>query len=127
MSANRSQPADIRPAGSVDTGLAAGVADIAENPKELAFVELDAAHLPRALPDVDAAAINTNYALEAGLDPRRDAIAVENANSPYANLIVVRSEDQDAKWVGTLVSAYQTSKVRKFFRSEFDGAIVPAF
>jgi D-methionine transport system substrate-binding protein len=72
-------------------------------------------------------ACNTNYALEAGLDPRRDAIAVENADSPYANLIVVRSQDQDANWVDTLVSAYQTPEVREFIRSEFDGAIVPAF
>jgi D-methionine transport system substrate-binding protein len=110
-----------------DAGLTAGVADIAENPKELAFVELDAAQLPRALPDVDAAAINTNYALEAGLDPRHDAIAVEDADSPYANLIVVRSQDQDANWVDTLVSTYQTPEVRDFIRSEFDGAIVPAF
>lgn len=110
-----------------DAGLTAGVADIAENPKDLEFVELDAAQLPRALPDVAAAAINTNYALEADLDPRRDAIAVEDADSPYANLIVVRSEDKDAAWVATLVNAYQTPKVRQYIEEEFDGAIVPAF
>jgi D-methionine transport system substrate-binding protein len=108
-------------------GLTAGVADILENPKGLDFVELDAAQLPRALPDVDAAAINTNYALEAGLDPRSDALAVEAADSPYANLIVVRGEDKDAPWVKTLVAAYQTPQVRAFIRDTFDGAIVPAF
>ncbi|MBK1696612.1 MetQ/NlpA family ABC transporter substrate-binding protein [Rhodovibrio salinarum] len=108
-------------------GLTAGVSDIADNPKELEFVELDAAQLPRALPDVDAAAINTNYALEADLDPRQDAIAVEDADSPYANIIVVRSEDRNAAWVDTLIQAYQTPEVRQYIRDTFDGAIVPAF
>lgn len=110
-----------------ETGLTPGVLDITENPKDLSFVEIDAAQLPRSLPDVAAAAINTNYALEAGLNPLEDAILIEDAESPYANLIVVRSEDADAPWVQTLVNAYQTDEVRTFIEETFDGAVVPAF
>ena len=115
--------------GRIDeaAGLTAGVADITENPKNLQFYELDAAQLPRSLDDVDAAAINTNYALEADLNPLEDAIAIEDAESPYANLIVVRSEDRDAPWVKTLIESYQTQEVRDFIVNTFQGAVVPAF
>jgi D-methionine transport system substrate-binding protein len=108
-------------------GLTPGILDITENPKNLAFIEIDAAQLPRALEDVAAAAINTNYALEAGLNPLEDAIAIESAESPYANLIVVRREDEQAPWVKTLVEAYQNAEVRDFIRATFKGAVVPAF
>lgn len=108
-------------------GLTPGIIDITENPKQLAFVEIDAAQLPRALPDVAAAAINTNYALEAGLNPLKDAIAIESAESPYANLIVVRREDEQAPWVKALVEAYHTPQVRDFINQTFKGAVVPAF
>ncbi|HET8728800.1 MAG TPA: MetQ/NlpA family ABC transporter substrate-binding protein [Alphaproteobacteria bacterium] len=108
-------------------GLTAGVVDIVENPKGLEFIELDAAQLPRSLADVDAAAINTNYALEADLNPTRDAIAIEDAESPYVNLIVVQAEDQDAPWVETLVESYQTPEVRKFIEETFQGAVVPGW
>ncbi|HKU96745.1 MAG TPA: MetQ/NlpA family ABC transporter substrate-binding protein, partial [Vineibacter sp.] len=73
-----------------DAGLRATVPDIVDNPRKIRIIELDAAQLPRALEDVDAAAINTNYAVQAGLQPKRDAIAIEAADSPYANLIAVR-------------------------------------
>ena len=63
------------------------VADITENPKRLRIVELEAAQLPRALDDVDAAAINTNYAITAGLQPTRDAIAIERSGVPRRNLV----------------------------------------
>jgi len=108
-------------------GLTAGVIDITANPKDLKFVELDAAQLPRSLPDVAAAAINTNYALEAGLNPLKDAVVIEDADSPYANIIVVRAEDKDAEWVKTLVETYQTDAVRQFILDRFEGAVVPAF
>jgi len=108
-------------------GLTAGVPDVAENPRGLKFVELDAAQLPRALPDVAAAAINTNYALEADLVPMRDAIVIEDANSPYANIFVVRTQDRGAPWVREIVSTYQTAPVRDFILKTFKGAIVPAF
>ncbi|MFX6160430.1 MetQ/NlpA family ABC transporter substrate-binding protein, partial [Acinetobacter baumannii] len=79
--------------------------DIVENPKKLEIVELDAAQLPRSLDDVTAAAINTNFALEAGIDPVKDAIARESADSPYANVIVVRKADKDKPWVAKLVKS----------------------
>lgn len=108
-------------------GLKAGPADVAENPKNLKFIELDAAQLPRSLDDVDAAVINTNYALEAGLRPTQDSIAIEGAESPYANLIVVRSEEKDADWVKTLVEAYHDDSVKAFIIEEFEGAVIPAW
>lgn len=108
-------------------GLTAGVLDIVGNPHDLAFVEIDAAQLPRSLPDVDAAAINTNYALEAGLNPTEDSLVIEGAESPYANLIVVRSEDKNAPWVASLIAAYQTPEVRGFIEKTFQGAVVPAW
>lgn len=108
-------------------GLTPSPLDIAENPKNLKFTEVDAAQLPRVLPDVAAAAINTNYALEAGLNPLKDAIAIESANSPYANIIVVRGENLDASWAKTLVASYHTDTVRQFILDRFEGAVVPAF
>lgn len=110
-----------------EDGLKAGPADVTENPKNLQFVELDAAQLPRSLDDVDAAVINTNYALEAGLRPTVDAIAIEGAESPYANLIVVRSEDKDAEWVKTLVESYNNDQIRDFINTEFEGALIPSW
>ncbi len=108
-------------------GLSATPIDIAENPKKLKIVELDAAQLPRALPDVAIAAINTNYALEANLVPTRDAIAIEAADSPYANIFVVKTKDKDAEWVKKLVEVYHTAPVREFILKTFKGAVVPAF
>jgi len=110
-----------------EAGLKAGSADVTENPKNLQFAELDAAQLPRSLDDVDAAVINTNYALEAGLHPKTDAIAIEGTESPYANLIVVRSEDKDAEWVKTLVESYNNDKIRDFINEEFKGALIPSW
>ncbi|WP_270935574.1 MetQ/NlpA family ABC transporter substrate-binding protein [Falsiroseomonas oryzae] len=105
----------------------ATVADVTENPRRLRIVELEAAQLPRALDEVEAAAINTNFAIPAGLNPVRDAIALESAESPYANLIAVRQQDRDAPWVRRLVAAYQTQEVKDFVQATFQGAVVPAF
>lgn len=91
---------------NADVGLKVTPADVTENPKNIQFAELDAAQLPRSLADVDAAVINTNYALEADLHPKEDAIAIESDKSPYANVIAVRAADKDAPWVKTLVEAY---------------------
>jgi D-methionine transport system substrate-binding protein len=105
-------------------GATASPVDIRDNPKKLRIVELDAAQLPRALDDVDAAAINTNYALNAGLQPTRDAIAIESADSPYTNLIAVRTKDKDAPWVAKLVKAYRSPEVKAFVERRFDNAVV---
>ena len=103
------------------------VADITGNPKRLRIVELEAAQLPRALDDVDAAAINSNYALTAGLQPTRDAIAIERSDSPHSNRIVVRQGDEEKPWVRKLVRAYQSDEVKAFVAETFSGSVIPAF
>lgn len=108
-------------------GLKVGPADVTENPKNIQFAELDAAQLPRSLDDVDAAVINTNYAMEAGLHPKKDAIAIEGEKSPYANVIAVRSADKDASWVKTLVESYHDDSIKAFINEEFKGALIPSF
>ncbi len=110
-----------------EAGLKATPLDVIENPKKIKFVELDAAQLPRSLDDLDASAINTNFALSAGLNPGKDAIAQEGAKSPYVNLIAVREADKDKPWVTKLVKAYQSEEVRKFIQTEFKGAVIPGF
>lgn len=108
-------------------GLKATPLDVVGNPKKLKFVELDAAQLARSLDDLDASAINTNFAISAGLNPKTDAIAQENAKSPYVNLIAVREADKDQAWVAKLVKAYQSEEIRKFIEVQFKGAVLPGF
>ncbi|WP_342133323.1 MetQ/NlpA family ABC transporter substrate-binding protein [Hydrogenophaga sp. OTU3427] len=110
-----------------DAGLKATPLDVVSNPKKLRFVELDAAQLPRSLDDLDASAINTNYALSAGLSPAKDAIAQESAKSPYVNLLAVREQDKNQPWVAKLVKAYQSEPVRQFIQTEFKGAVLAGF
>jgi D-methionine transport system substrate-binding protein len=105
----------------------ATVADIAENPRRLRVVELEAAQLPRVLDEVEAAAINSNFAIQAQLNPVRDSIAIESADSPYANLIAVREQDRNAAWVRRLIAAYQNQEIKDFVATTFQGAVVPAF
>ena len=108
-------------------GIKATPLDVVENPKKLRLRELDAAQLVHALNDLDAAVINTSYAIAAKLNPTKDAIARESAKSPYTNLIAVRQGDQDKPWVARLVKAYHSDEVRQFIDKEFQGSIVPAF
>jgi D-methionine transport system substrate-binding protein len=103
------------------------VADIVENPKRLRILELEAAQLPRALDDVDAAAINTNYAITAGLQPTRDALAIEGPDSPHANRIVVRRGDEEKPWVKQLIRAYQNEEVKAFVAQTFSGSVIAGF
>ena len=88
---------------------------------------MDAAQLPRTLDDLDASAINTNFALSAGLNPGKDAISQENAKSPYVNLLAVREQDKDKPWVAKLVKAYHSDEIRKFIQTEFKGSVIPGF
>jgi len=105
----------------------ATVADITANPRRIRVTELEAAQIPRALEDVELAAINTNFAIPAGLNPVRDSLAIEGAESPYANLLVVRQPDRDAPWVRRLVAAYQNDEIKRFAEATFQGAVIPAF
>ena len=108
-------------------GIAATATDIVDNPKGLQIVQLEAAQLARSLDDLDASAINTNYAIQAGLVPTRDAVAIEDAQGPWANLLAVRTADKDKPWVAKLVKAYQSPEVRAFVADKFNGSMVPAF
>lgn len=109
-----------------DAGLKATIADIAENAKKLKIVEVDAAQTVRSLDDVDLAAINTNYAIEAKLDPTT-ALLREDPKGPYVNLIVVRTADKDKPWVKTLIEAYQSPQVKAFVQEKFKGAVLTAW
>jgi D-methionine transport system substrate-binding protein len=108
-------------------GVKVTTADIIDNPKKIEFAEIDAAQLPRSLDDVDAAVINTNYAMQAGLHPKTDAIAIESEKSPYANVIAVRAADKDKPWVKTLVESYHDDSIRKFINEQFKGALIPSW
>lgn len=105
-------------------GVKASVVDVVENPKKLKFVEIDAAQLPRSLPDLAAAGINTNYAKEAGLDPVKDPILREDPKGPYVNLIAVRTADKDKPWVKTLVDAYHSPEIKAFVAERFKGNVL---
>lgn len=99
------------------------VADITGNPKKLKILELDAAQTPRSLSDVAAAAINTNYAIDAKIDPT-SAILREDAKGPYVNLIAVRAVDKDKPWVKTLVETYQSPEIKAFIAERYKGVVL---
>lgn len=109
------------------TNLKATPKDIAENPKNLKFVELEAAQVPQSLGDLDIAIINSNYAIQVGMNPQKDSLAVESNDSPYANLIVVQEKDKDNPVVKKFVQIYQSPETKKFIEETFKGSIVPAF
>jgi len=108
-------------------GITATIFDIVENPRNIRFQELDAAFLPRALVDVDAAVINTNYALEAGLVPLRDALFIEGAESPYVNVVAVRTGDENRPELRKLAEVLLRPEVRQFILDTYKGAVVPVF
>jgi D-methionine transport system substrate-binding protein len=101
--------------------------DITENKKNIKITELEAPQLPRVLTDVDAAVINTNYAIPAGLNPTKDAIAIEAKDSPYANVIAVRTKDKDQEYIKALSKAVNSPEVKKFIEDKYKGSIIPAF
>ncbi|MGF7400246.1 MetQ/NlpA family ABC transporter substrate-binding protein [Thermoanaerobacterium thermosaccharolyticum] len=108
-------------------GLTQTPRDIVDNPKHLKIVELEAPQLPRTLQDVDLAIINTNFALEANLNPLKDAIFMEDKDSPYANVLVVRPDNQNDPAIQKLAKALNSEEVKKFIEDKYKGAIVPAF
>ncbi|GAB7540122.1 MetQ/NlpA family ABC transporter substrate-binding protein [Burkholderia sp. 3C] len=108
-------------------GINATPRDIVENPKQFRFTEIDAAQLPRTLDDFDAATVNADYAIKAGLQPGRDTILVEDGSTVYACLIAVREKDANQPWVKQLVAAYQSPEVKQFILTHYHGAIIPAF
>jgi len=101
--------------------------DIVENPKQLKFRELDSAMLPRVLEQVDLAMINTNYALDAGLNPTQDALVIESKDSPYVNFLVGRPDNKDDPRVQKLAKALTSPEVKAFIEQKYHGAVLPAF
>ena len=109
------------------TNILSTVKDIAENSKGLKFRELEAATIPRVLTQVDLALINTNYALEAKLDPSKDALTIEGKDSPYVNILVAREDDKNSDAMKKLVAALHTPEVKAFILEKYKGAVLPAF
>ena len=103
------------------------VKDITKNPKNLKFVEVDAAQVPSTLDDVAIAVINTNYALNVGLNPTKDALVIESSDSPYVNIVAIRTEEKDSDKIKALTKALNSDEVKKFIEEKYNGSIVPAF
>ena len=101
--------------------------DIAKNPHNFKFKELESALLPRVLDQVDLDMINTNYALEAGLNPATDALIIEGADSPYVNFLVARPDNKDSDAIQKLAKALTSPEVKAFIEQKYKGAVVPAF
>jgi len=101
--------------------------DIVKNPKKLKFKELESAMLPRVLKEVDLDMINTNYALEAGLNPSKDALVIEGSDSPYVNYLVARPDNKDSAAIQKLAKALTSPEVKAFIEKKYSGAVLPAF
>ena len=105
----------------------ATVQSITANPKNIQIQEVEAAQLPRVLDDVDAAVINTNYAMQAGFVPEKDALLIEDSTSPYVNIVAVREGDENKPAIQALMKALKSDTVKKFIEEKYKGAVVPAF
>ncbi|MCH3960206.1 MAG: MetQ/NlpA family ABC transporter substrate-binding protein [Selenomonas sp.] len=105
----------------------ATVQDITENPHNFKFQEVEAAQVPRTLDDVDAAVINTNYAMQVNLVPTKDALFMEDNTSPYVNILAVRDGDENRPEIQALIKALQSKEVKDFINEKYKGAVVPAF
>ncbi len=100
--------------------------DIVENPKNLEFIEVESAQLPRSLDDLAGAVINTNLIIEAGLSTD-SAIVRESTDSPYANIVVVRNGDENREEIKALIEALTTDDVKNFIKEKYGSVVVPAF
>ena len=108
-------------------GIKGTVQDIVENKKKLQIKELDPAMLPRTIGEFDLALINTNYALQANLNPTKDALFIEDKNSPYVNIVVSRPDNKDSEAMQKLAKELNSADTKKFIEDKYKGAIVPAF
>lgn len=106
------------------SGIAATPLDIAENPHNIEFKEVEAAQLPNVLQDVDYAVINSNYAIEAKLNPTKDALGIEGSASAYGNILAVKEGNEDSDIIKALKAALESRQVADFIASEYDGAVV---
>lgn len=108
-------------------GEKATVGDIAENKKNIKFQEVEAAQVPRTLDDVDAAVINSNFAMQVNLDPTKDAMFIEDSTSPYVNIIAVRDGDENRPEIQALIKVLHSDEIKQFITEKYKGAVVPAF
>jgi D-methionine transport system substrate-binding protein len=109
-------------------GINATKKDIIENPKKIQLLEVDAAMTPRTLDDATCAAINSNYAMEAKLNPKKDSIFLESVeNSPWINYITAREDNKNSENVKKFIKIYQSKEVKKFIDDHFQGSIIAAF
>ncbi|MBR5221758.1 MAG: hypothetical protein IKV66_12295 [Clostridia bacterium] len=105
-------------------GITATIMDIAENPKNITFKEVEAAQIPNILKDVDYAVINSNYAIEAGLDPMSQSLTIEGSYSAYANIVAVKEGNENTPKIKALVAALSSQKVADFITATYKGAVV---
>lgn len=108
-------------------GLSSTVKDIEENKNDYEFIELDSAQIARQLDELDAAAINTNFAIENGFVPSKDAIFIEPKDSPFANLVAVRTESKDDKAIAQFLELYHSDEVKQFIEETFEGSVFPSW
>lgn len=108
-------------------GISGTPADIIDNPKKLEIVEVEAALLPRSLDDVALSVINSNFAMEAKLNPVKDSLFTEPKDSPYANIVAIRKGDENRPELQKLAKALTSPEVKKFIEDKYQGAVVPAF
>ncbi len=105
-------------------GITATILDVEENPYNIEFKEVEAAQLPNVLKDVDYAVINSNYAIEAKLNPTKDALRLEGSSSAYGNILAVKEGNENADFTKALAAALESQQVVDFLASEYDGAVV---
>jgi D-methionine transport system substrate-binding protein len=105
-------------------GITATIRDIEENPKNITFKEIEAAQLPNALQDVDYAIINSNYAIDAGLNPVSDSLAIEGSSSAYGNILAVKEGNENTDKIKALKAALESTDVADFIAKQYDGAVI---
>lgn len=107
-----------------NAGITATVLDITENPHNIEFKEVEAAQLPNTLRDVDYAIINSNYAIDAGLNPTKDSLASEGSASAYSNILAVKEGNENKDIIKALAAALKSKDVKDYIEKEYDGAVV---
>lgn len=110
-----------------DSGVTAGLKDIEENKNDYKFIELEAAQIPRQLEELDAAAINSNYAIESGFVPSEDSIFIEPKDSPWVNIVAARTENKDDEAIKKFLDIYQSDEVIEFIDETFKGSVIPGW
>ncbi|RST70871.1 MetQ/NlpA family ABC transporter substrate-binding protein [Siminovitchia acidinfaciens] len=109
------------------SGNTPAVKDIEENKNNFEFIELEASQLPRQLDELEAAAINTNFAIEHGFKPAEDSIFIESKDSPWVNVLAARPESKDDEAIQKFLDVYQSDEVKQFIDETFEGSVIPGW